>query len=297
MPRAHVNGIELEYETFGGPADPTLLMIMGLGSQLITWDERLCRLLAAEGFHVVRYDNRDAGLSTFLDQGARPDLGAIMGGDHTTVPYLLADLAEDAVALLDLLGVERAHIVGASMGGMIAQQLVIDHPERVLSLCSIMSRPGDPASGRPSPEAMAMLMNPRAADRDAAIDAGVLAARVIGSPAAEYQRPEPELRAYVARAYDRSNRSDGFVRQLAAIIASPDRTPGLARVVAPTLVIHGEADALVHVSGGHATAAAVPGADLLTLPGMGHDLPAPLWPRIVPAIAANARAGEALRAG
>ncbi|SEL39754.1 alpha/beta fold hydrolase [Streptacidiphilus jiangxiensis] len=295
MPRAQVNGIELEYETFGDPEHPTLLLIMGLGAQMIAWDERLCRRLAVEGFHVVRYDNRDSGLSTFLDTVPQPDLGAIFGGDPSSAPYLLSDLADDALALLGVLGVDRAHVVGASMGGMIAQQLVIDHPERVLSLCSIMSRPGDPTTGQPSPEAAAVLMRPRAIDRATAIESNVQASRTIGSP--DYPRDEEELRAYVARAYDRSSRSDGFARQLAAIVASPDRTPGLAEVVAPTLVIHGEADRLVDVSGGRATAAAVPKAELLTLEGMGHDLPAALWPRIVPAIAANARAGEALQAG
>ncbi|MEY9875713.1 pimeloyl-ACP methyl ester carboxylesterase [Streptacidiphilus sp. MAP12-33] len=293
MPRAQVNGIELEYETFGDPQQPTLLLIMGLGAQLITWDERFCRNLAAEGFHVVRYDNRDAGLSTFVDSGPQPDLGAIFGGDPSSAPYLLGDLADDALALLGVLGVDHAHIVGASMGGMIAQQLVIDHPERALSLCSIMSRPGDPTTGQPSKEAWAVLMRPRATDRGTAVEANMQAAKVIGSPG--YPREEAELRAYVTRAYDRSNRADGFVRQLAAIIASPDRTPGLSGVTVPTLVIHGEADALVDVSGGRATAAAVPKAELLTLAGMGHDLPTALWPRIVPAIAANARAGEALR--
>jgi pimeloyl-ACP methyl ester carboxylesterase len=270
-------------------------MIMGLGSQMIAWDERLCRLLADEGFHVVRYDNRDAGLSTFLDSGPQPDLGAVLGGDGSSATYLIADLADDAVGLLDFLGVHRAHLVGASMGGMIAQQVVIDHPERVLSLCSIMSSRDYPKVGPPSEEAWAVLTHPRSDGRDAAIEGNMASSRAISSPG--YPREEQELRASVTRAYDRCSRTDGIGRQLAAVFASPDRTPALAAVTAPTLVIHGEDDPLVDISGGRATAEAVPHAELLTLPGMGHDLPAALWPRLSAAIAANARAGEALRTG
>ncbi|WP_042373477.1 alpha/beta fold hydrolase [Streptacidiphilus neutrinimicus] len=295
MPRAQVKGIELEYDTFGTPDRPTLLMIMGLGSQMIAWDERLCRLLSDEGFHVVRYDNRDAGLSTFLDTGPQPDLAAVLGGDGSSATYLVTDLADDALGLLDALGVERAHLVGASMGGMIAQQVVIDHPERVLSLCSIMSSPDYPKVGPPSEKAWAVMTRPRAAGREAAIEANIATARAIGSPG--YPQTEEELRATVVRTYDRCSRVDGIARQLAAVYASPDRTPALAAVTVPTLVVHGEDDALVDVSGGRATAAAVPHAELLTLPGMGHELPEALWPRIVSAIVANARAGEALRAG
>ncbi|MEY9968127.1 pimeloyl-ACP methyl ester carboxylesterase [Streptacidiphilus sp. MAP12-16] len=288
MPRTQANahGIELEYDTFGDPEDPTLLMVMGLGSQMIGWRTGFCELLAAQGFHVVRFDNRDAGLSTYLDAGPQPDLGAVLHGDFSTAPYLLGDMAQDAVSVLDELGVERAHIVGASMGGMIVQQLAIDHPGRVLSLCSIMSRPGDGTSGNSTPEANAMLMRPRPASREAAIDGGVQVWRVIGSP--DYPEDETTLRAYIAEAYDRSNRADGFVRQLAAIVASPDRTPGLREVTVPTLVVHGEADPLVDRSGGEATAKAVPGAGLLLVPGMGHDLPEPLWPELASAISGNA---------
>ncbi|MEY9848267.1 alpha/beta fold hydrolase [Streptacidiphilus sp. MAP5-3] len=284
------NDITLEYEALGAPDRPTMLLVTGLGAQLTSWDERLCRQLADHGFRVVRYDNRDSGLSTFLDEGPQPDLAAVLGGDHSSARYRIADMADDAAGLLDRLGVERAHVVGASMGGMIAQQLVIDHPDRVLSLCSIMSLPGDGTSGRSTPEARAALTRPAVADREAAIEASMAAARVIGSPG--YPRPEEELRTVTAANHDRSSRRDGFGRQLAAITASPDRTAALGKVTVPTLVVHGEADPLVDVSGGHATAAAVPGASLLTLPGMGHDLPRPLWPRIVPAIAANAQAAQ-----
>ena len=286
MPRTQANGIELEYETFGDPQHPTLLLVSGLGSQLLGWRSGLCERLAARGFHVVRYDNRDIGLSTFLDQGPQPDLGAIVRGDPSSAPYLLSDLARDAIGLLDALGVARAHIAGVSMGGMVAQQLAIDHPGRLLSLCSIMSRPGDGSSGTGTPEAEARLRSPRPPDREAAIKAGILTWWVIGSP--DYPEDEASLRAHVAQNYDRSSRTDGIGRQLAAVIASPDRTPGLRGVTVPTLVLHGTADPLIHHSGGEATAKAVPGAELLLLPGMGHNLPEPLWPVIVTAMAANA---------
>ncbi|QMU67229.1 alpha/beta fold hydrolase [Streptacidiphilus sp. P02-A3a] len=286
MPRTEANGIELEYETFGDPRQPTLLLVAGLGSQLLSWRSGLCAHFAAHGFHVVRYDNRDSGLSTFLDRGPKPDLRAIVRGDPGSAPYLIADLARDAVGLLDALGVDRAHVAGASMGGMIAQQLAIDHPGRLRSLCSIMSRPGDGVSGAGTREAEAQLSTPRPADRAGAIEAGMGVWRVIGSPG--YPEDEAGLRAHVAETYDRSHRVDGFGRQLAAILASPDRTAGLRGVTAPTLVLHGMADPLIDRSGGEATARAVPGAELLLLPGMGHDLPEPLWPDIADAVAANA---------
>jgi pimeloyl-ACP methyl ester carboxylesterase len=255
MPRTEANGIELEYESFGDPQDPTLLLVMGLGAQMLGWRRGLCERFAARGFHVVRFDNRDSGLSTFLDRGPQPDLGAIYGGDPSGAPYTLADLALDTVGLLDALGVERAHLAGASMGGMIVQQLAITHPERVLSLCSIMSRPGDRTSGVSTPEAGALLVTPRPTDREGAIESGVRTWQVLGSP--DYPEDEASLRAYITEVYDRSNRPDGFARQLAAIVASPDRTPGLHELTVPTLVIHGAADKLIDRSGGEATAKAV----------------------------------------
>ena len=295
MPRTPANAqqVELEYETFGDPADPALLLVMGLGAQLLSWPEGLCELLAEQHrFHVIRFDNRDSGLSTFVDRGPQPDVGAILHGDPSSAPYLIGDMALDACALLDALGVPRAHVVGASMGGMIVQQLAIDHPERVLSLCSIMSRPGDRESGNSTPEAGAVLMRPRGAGREAAIDAGVTAYQVIGSPG--YPDDPAALRARVAAGYDRSSRPDGFLRQFAAIVASPDRTPGLRQLTVPTLVIHGSDDPLIHRSGGEATAEAVPGAELLVLPGMGHSLPQELWAGIAEAVAANAARATAI---
>ncbi|WP_042404875.1 alpha/beta fold hydrolase [Streptacidiphilus carbonis] len=289
MPRTAANsqGVEIEYDAFGSPDDPVLLLVMGLGAQLTGWREGFCETLAARGFRVVRFDNRDAGLSTFMDAGPQPDLKAILHGDPSSAPYLLADMALDALSLLDALGVDRAHAVGASMGGMIVQQLAIDHPERVLSLCSIMSRPGDRASGNSTPEAGGVLMRERPADREQAIAAGVAASQVIGSPG--YPDDPEELRERVAAALDRQSRSDGFGRQFAAIVASPDRTPGLRGVDLPTLVVHGADDPLIDRSGGEATAKAVPGAELLVIPGMGHSLPEALWAGVADAIAANAR--------
>ncbi|MBB4691547.1 alpha/beta fold hydrolase [Paractinoplanes abujensis] len=285
------NGIDVRYETVGDPGDPALLLIMGLGAQLTDWPDEFCAQLAARGFHLVRFDNRDAGLSTAFDSLGQPDTAAILRGDPATVPYLLSDMAADAAGLLKELGITRAHVVGASMGGMIAQQLTIDHPGLVASLCSIMSTTGDRTVGRPTPEAAAALMRPPATTREEILAGATATSRVIGSPA--YPATDEWLQQRAAAKYDRSFRPRGTQRQYAAIIASPDRTAALGAVTAPTLVVHGEADPLIDVSGGRATAAAVPGAELLVIPGMGHDLPQALWPQIIDAIATNAaRAGQ-----
>ncbi|XVU20821.1 alpha/beta fold hydrolase [Actinoplanes sp. CA-054009] len=269
MPDVRANGIDLHYETAGDPAGPALLLVMGLGAQLIDWPDEFCEALAGRGFHVIRFDNRDAGLST-----------------PTTAPYLLADMAADTAALLEALGVEQAHVVGASMGGMIAQQLTIDRPELVASLCSIMSTTGDRRVGRSTPEAAAVLARPPATTRAEIIAGATAASRVIGSPA--YPAAEELLQKRAAAKFDRNFNPAGTQRQYSAIIASPDRTPALRQVTVPTLVIHGAADPLIDVSGGRATAAAIPGAELLVIEGMGHDLPQPLWPTIIDAIATNA---------
>ena len=284
MPRAKSNGIELEYETFGNPDDPALLLVMGLGAQMIAWDEGFCQQLVDAGFYVIRYDNRDVGLST-RTEGPAPDLAAIMSGDTSTATYRIDDMADDAAGLLDDLGIDRAHIVGASMGGMIAQAIAIRHPEKTASLCSIMSTTGDRSVGQPQPEAMAALMAPAPTNRDEALDRAVTSGRIL-SPV---HFDEAKARQRAGEAYDRAFYPLGMQRQLAAIMASPDRTPELAKVSAPTLVIHGTADPLVTYSGGEATAKAVPGADLLAFDDMGHDLPEPRWPEIVAAIATNAR--------
>lgn len=287
MATAKANGIEIEYEQLGDPAAPALLLVMGLGAQLIDWPDEFCGLLVGAGFRVIRFDNRDAGLSTALDDSGVPDIPALMGGDRSAAPYLIADMAADTAGLLDALGVDRAHVVGASLGGMIAQQLTVDFPERVASLCSIMSMTGDLAVGAPTPAAASGLGRPPAATREEAIAGTVTFSRIIGSPG--YDVSDSERLARATAKYDRSYRPLGTLRQYAAVLASPDRTPALRNVGVPTLVVHGEADPLIGVDGGRATAAAVPGAELLLIPGMGHDLPRALWPRIVEAIAANAR--------
>ncbi len=293
MPTARANGIEICYETFGEPTDPPLLLVMGLGGQMILWEEPFCEGLAERGFYVIRFDNRDVGLSTKFDEAPVPDIQKALEGQAIEAPYTLWDMAADAVGLLDALNIERAHVVGMSMGGMIVQCMAIRFPERLRSMTSIMSTTGAPDVGQPTPEALEALLAPPPASREEAIEQGVRTWRVIGSPA--YPREEGELRALVARAYDRSFYPQGTARQLAAILATGDRTAALREVRVPTLVIHGEDDPLVPVSGGRATAEAIPGAKLLTFPGMGHDLPRPLWPQILDAIAQHARQADETR--
>jgi pimeloyl-ACP methyl ester carboxylesterase len=281
VPQAEVNGIEIEYVTEGDPSDPALLLVMGLGAQLTTWPQGFVDGLQERGFFVILFDNRDSGLSTKFE--GLPDVAALFtGADLSSAVYRIEDMADDAAALLTALGVERAHVVGASMGGMITQALVINHPELFLSATSIMSTTGDRAVGAPTGEAMTALLRPVATSRDEAIQAGVEGSLVIGSPG--YPTDERILRERAAAAYDRSYCPEGTVRQLGAILGSPDRTEGLHGVRMPFLVVHGGADPLVTPSGGAATAAAVPGATLLTFPGMGHDLPEALWAPITDAI-------------
>jgi pimeloyl-ACP methyl ester carboxylesterase len=287
LPRCHANGIEIEYDTFGSPADPAMLLVMGLGMQMTGWEPGLCTQLAAQGFHVIRFDNRDIGLSTHFDSAPLPDPFAVLAGDAGNVPYLLADMADDAAGLLSALGIERAHVVGVSMGGMIVQELLLRHPERLLTACSVMSTTGARNVGQPTPAAATVLVSPPAQNRQQAIDRGVEIWQVLQSPA--YAQPESVLREQEAAFYDRSYHPAGSVRQLAAIIASPDRTPGLREVTVPTLVIHGEADPLIEISGGRATAAAIPDSVLRTYPGMGHDLPPELWDSFVDEIVANTK--------
>jgi pimeloyl-ACP methyl ester carboxylesterase len=285
VPTAHANGIDLEYVTEGDPSDQPLLLVMGLGAQLIAWPQGFVDGLLERGFFVIRYDNRDCGLSTKFE--GLPQITALIGGDTATAPYRVEDMADDAAALLSTLGVERAHVVGASMGGMITQALVIRHPEMVLSACSIMSTPAHPLQvGTPTGEALAALLRPVATTREDAIEASLSGSRIIGSPM--YPTDEALLRGRAGAAFDRCYCPEGTARQLAAVLSSPDRTEGLRGVRVPFLVIHGEDDPLVTVGGGEATAAAVPGAKLITVPGMGHDLPEALWGAMLDAIAANA---------
>ncbi len=285
MPQVNVNGVDIEYITQGDPSDPALLLVMGLGAQLITWPDGFVDGLRQRGLFVIRFDNRDSGLSTKFD--GLPDIMALFAGtDLSSTTYRIEDMADDAAALLGALGIAQAHVVGVSMGGMITQALVVNHPELFLSASSIMSTTGDRAVGAPTGEAMTALLRPAATSREEAIQAGVEGSLVIGSPG--YPTDEGILRERAAAAYDRSYCPDGTVRQLGAILGSPDRTEGLRGVGIPFLVVHGEADPLVTLSGGEATAAAVPGSKLLTIPGMGHDLPQALWGTITDAIVANA---------
>lgn len=283
MPRVHANGIDIEYITDGDPAGRPLLLVMGLGAQLITWPQGFVDGLCERGFFVIRFDNRDCGFSTKFE--GLPEITALFAGDTASAPYRVEDMADDAAALLTELGFSKVHVVGASMGGMITQALAIHHQDRFLSVCSIMATTGNRAVGAPTGEAITALLRPVATSRDEAIEASIAGSKVIGSPA--YPVSEDVLRTRAAAAYDRSYCPDGTARQLAAILASPDRTEGLQGVELPFLVLHGEADPLVTLSGGLATAEAVPGAKLITYPGMGHDLPEVLWNEIMDAIGAN----------
>ncbi len=286
--------IEIEYEEFGDPTDPTYLLVMGLGSQLIHWEEGFCRMLADRGYRVVRYDNRDVGLSTRFDDrevDVTAALAALAEGGEIEVPYTLADMAADGIGLLDHLGVERAHVAGISMGGMIVQRMAIHHPDRLLSATSIMSTTGDRDVGQATPEAMALLVSPPPANADEAAEQGARAAEVFGSPV--HRDPE-RARDRARAAYERDLPPAGMARQLVSILGDGSRTAELGEVTVPFQVIHGRADTLVDVSGGIRTAEAVAGADLLLLDDMSHDLPEPLWPAIVGALAGKAaRATEA----
>lgn len=293
MPQTTHDGITLEYETHGAPANPALLLIMGLGAQLTLWPIELVEALVDRGFYVIRHDNRDIGLSTKFTEAGVPDMQsvvmALMTGQKPDVPYTLSDMAADAVAVLDAVGVTKAHIVGASMGGMIAQLVAIEHPDRVLSLTSIMSSTGNPMLPPAKPEAMAALMAPIAPDADLAtiLARGAMISRAIGSPG--YPADPARLSANVTRDYQRSFHPTGAARQMAAIMADGDRRARLRNVTAPTLVIHGADDPLVPVEGGRDTAEAIPGARIVEIPGMGHDLPLPLVDTIADAIAGHAR--------
>jgi pimeloyl-ACP methyl ester carboxylesterase len=277
--RATANEIEICYEAFGEPGGRPLLLVMGLGMQMIGWDEDFIGLLVDTGHHVVRFDNRDVGLSSHMPEA--PDLMAAFGGDTSGAPYLLEDMADDTAGLLDVLGWTSAHVVGVSMGGMIAQSLAIRHPGRVRTLTSIMSTTG-PGVGQPTEAAMAALLTPPSPDRESAAERALASWRVIGSPG---YAMDAERVAWVAReSYDRAYDPQGVARQLMAILASPDRAEGLRGLTIPALVIHGEDDPLVTPPGGAATADAIPGAKLLTFPGMGHDMPRDLWPVFVETI-------------
>jgi pimeloyl-ACP methyl ester carboxylesterase len=285
---ALVNGIELTYDTFGDPADPALLLIMGLGGPLNWWHAGLCELLAHQGFYVIRYDNRDVGRSTKLrgQGGTRRDIVRAYSRLGARPPYTISDMAGDARGLLDRLDIDQAHVTGVSMGGMIAQTLALEHPDRVLSLVSIMSTTGRRSVGWQDPRLLGLLLGRTNSDREAIIERSVHTWAVIGSPA--YPTPPDETRERAAETYERGVSASGVARQMHAVVAQPDRTRLLGELRIPTLVIHGLHDRLVHVSGGRATARAIPGAELVLVPGMGHDLPRELWPVFVDGIARTA---------
>ena len=282
--RVSSNGIEIAYETLGDPSGPALLLIMGLGMQMIHWDLELCEELAERGYRVIRFDNRDAGLSTSVEAPVPPIVRA-MAGFHIDAPYLLTDMADDSFGLLDALGIERAHVMGASMGGMIAQTMAIGRPERLLSLTSIMSTTGERRAGMPKLRVWSVLMRRAPAERAAFQEYFVRMFRMIGSPG--FPQDEARVRELAGATFDRSHNPAGTARQLAAILASGDRTPRLRELRLPTTVIHGTDDPLVPFRGGVATARAVPGAELVAIPGMGHDLPREVWPKVHEALAHN----------
>ena len=283
---APANGIEIAYQEIGDPGGEPLLLVMGLGMQMLGWHEEFCGMLAERGFRVVRFDNRDIGRSTKIESAGVPSRLDMVLGRRSTAPYLLRDMAADTTGLMDHLEIESAHVVGVSMGGMIAQTLGIESPERVRSLVSMMSTTGNRRVGRPAPKTFGTLMASPAHGRDEAIEQAVKTFCVIGSP--DYPMDEQHVREVAGASYDRSHSRAGVLRQLHAITASGDRTPALRRLRLPTAVIHGSRDPLINPSGGRATARAIPGAHLRIVEGMGHDLPRPLWPTFVDDIAATA---------
>lgn len=272
MAQIDANGIQIEYETFGDPGDRPLLLTMGLGAQLVLWEESFCEGLAERGHYVVRYDNRDVGLSTKFEEAGSPDLMAVMSGAAPPAPaYTVEDMAADAAGLIEALGFSSAHVCGASMGGMIVQTLALRHRDRVRSMTSIMSTTGNPDLPSPDPAVAGRLAMGPAADREDAIQRSVDTFKAIGSPGFDFD--ELGVRDRAARSFDRCFLPSGQARQLVAILNQSNRVPELGTLEIPSLVVHGAADPLVPVEGGHDTAAAIPGAELWVVEGMGHDLP------------------------
>jgi len=292
MATTRVNDIEVYFDDFGAVGDPTVLLVSGLGAQCLVYDDEFCGLLVGSGFRVVRFDNRDVGLSTHLDGAPADALAAVVAaasGEPVDATYTLSDMAADAVGLLDAMELEAVHVAGASMGGMIAQSIAIEHPERVLSLTSIMSTTGETEVGSPDPEVLGALMSimtPQAT-REARIDNGVELARIIGTPEVF---DEPRVRERTARFVDRAYDPDGTARQLIAIMASGSRAEGLVELEVPTVVLHGDRDRLVDISGGRRTAELVPGAEFRPLAGMAHDLPPAYWERLAAGVVDSAAA-------
>lgn len=290
--RAPANGIEIAYETFGDRTDPAVLLVMGLGTQMIAWPDDLCRQIASRGHWVIRFDNRDAGLSTHLSDVPAPRLKDLLV--RRRPPYTIDDMADDAVGLLDALDVDSAHVVGASLGGFIAQTIATRHPTRVRSLTLMMTSTGSRFVGHPQPKLFLRLLRGRvAADRLGAVDAAVETFRIIGSRGFAFD--EEHLRDLAGRSYDRGYDPHGYLRQLAAVFAQRNRTRLLRRLSVPTVVLHGLNDPLVNASGGLALARTIPGAQFVGFAGMGHDLPRDLWPRFADEICQIAARAEARR--
>jgi len=287
VPHIDANGLRLEYECLGDPKGPAILLVAGLGVQMINWPDHFVTPLVQHGYHVIRYDNRDIGLSTTFDHqptDVAAVLDAVANGDTPDVAYTLPDMAADGIAILDALCIDQAHIIGVSMGGMIAQAIAIDFPDRVASLTSMMSATGEPEVGQPTDEALAAVMSgPSSTERSEMIANGVQNAKIWGSP--DHFDPQ-HMESLFNAGWDRVGgpQSANVARHLSAIIASPSRVQALRQLDVPTLVVHGTADTLITPPGGERTAALIPGAKLLTVEGMGHDLPEALVPQISKAI-------------
>ena len=291
MPNVTANGIQIEYDTFGDSSFPALLLVAGNGAQMIFWDVEFCELLVKKGYFVIRFDNRDAGLSTKFEEAGIPDflaaIKAAMAGKPVESTYSLDDMADDAVGLLDALGIEKAHICGASMGGMIAQVIAYRHPKHVLSLTSIMSTTGNPDLPQGKPETIAAVLAPAPVERKAYVEHMMNVWRKIWSPGFPFE--ETRARTFIEKSYDRSYYPQGAVRQNIALIANGDRRESLSTIAVPTLVIHGADDPLIPVEGGKDTARVIPGARLFIINGMGHDMPKGVWAKIVDAISNHTR--------
>jgi pimeloyl-ACP methyl ester carboxylesterase len=276
-------GVELCYQTFGDPDGDPLLLVMGLGGPMTWWDADFCRLLAGRGFQVIRYDNRDTGRSSRIEgRVKRSTLVRAFAGRRVRAPYSMVDLAEDAFGLLDHLGLDSAHVAGVSMGGMIAQTMAITRPKRVRSMTSIMSTTGKRTVGWQHPSLLPTLIGSRAPGREAYVRASAQTWGLIGSPA--FPQTAEQIRARAEETFDRGVSASGVMRQMMAVLTQPDRSARLRALRVPTLVVHGLADRMVHVSGGRATAAAIPGAELLLIDGMGHDVPPALFETFTAAI-------------